>query len=56
MKTVWRWIRDHWKTAASIGCTAVGVGLVPINPAITAVVGGVCTVVLAHKDAAAKKK
>lgn len=50
MSTVLKWLRNHWKTAASVGCTAVAVGLLPVNPAITAVVGSVCTAVLAHQN------
>ena len=46
---MWIWIKRHWKTAASIGCTIVAAGAIPINPLITVAVGSVCTAVLSNK-------
>jgi hypothetical protein len=50
---MWNWLKSHWKTLAGIGCTAVGVGVLPISPLITAVVGTVCTAVLQNGEAKA---
>lgn len=44
------WIKKHWKSLASVGCTVVAVGAVPINPLLSAAIGGVCSVVLAKYE------
>ncbi len=47
MKAIWNYLVRHKWTLASIGCTAVAAGALPVNPAVSALVGAVCTAVVA---------
>jgi hypothetical protein len=46
---MWNWFKRNWRTIASIGCTVVAVGAIPVNPLISAAIGTVCTAVVAAK-------
>lgn len=48
---MWSWIKSHWKTLASIGCTVTAAGTLPINPLISALVGSVCVAVVQNGEA-----
>lgn len=46
-----KWIKSHWKTLASIGCTVAATGALPINPLVSALIGSVCVAVIQNGEA-----
>lgn len=53
---MWSWLARHWKTFATIGCSVAAAGTLPINPLLTALIGGVCVAAVQNRDASAPPK
>lgn len=53
---MWSWIKSHWKTFASIGCTVAAAGVLPISPVAVALIGSVCVAVVQNREAKAVVK
>lgn len=48
---MWSWLKKHWTTLATIGCTVAAPALLPINPLISTAVGAICVAVSQNRNA-----